>query len=126
MMVSANARTLLEDLRGRVDGIATAWVSRDGRVLSANLPAGPYAEPFAVMCATMFGAAAAGNAELQRGPPVRVVTEGDDSRTLIVRAGEKALLVVVVDRFVDFSAVLDQTMKFACTLTAESSPGASG
>jgi len=119
MMANANVRTVLEDLKSRIDGIATALVSRDGRVLSADLPEGVYADTFAVMCATMFGAAVAGNAELDRASPVRIVIEGDDSKSIIARAGGNGLLVAVIDRSVDLPRVLDLIMKFAAALTVE-------
>ncbi|MGA9839576.1 MAG: roadblock/LC7 domain-containing protein [Thermoplasmata archaeon] len=119
MMAIASVRAVLEDLKSRVDGIATALVSRDGRVLSADLPGGLYAETFAVMCATMFGAAAAGNAELHRAPPQRIVIEGEDSKAIIARTDGNALLVLVVDRSVDLPLVLDQIMKLTAVVMAE-------
>jgi len=119
MMANASAFPVLEDLKTRLDGIATALVSRDGRVLSADLPEGVYADTFAVMCATMFGAAVAGNTELDRASPVRIVIEGDDSKTIIVRTGGNGLLVAVIDPSVDLPRVLDQVTKFAAALTVE-------
>jgi len=119
MLANANVRTVLEDLKNRIDGIATAFVSRDGRVLSADLPEGVYADTFAVMCATMFGAAIAGNAELGRASPVRIVIESDDSKTVIVRTSGNGLLVAVIDRSVDLPRALDQVTKFAAALTVE-------
>jgi predicted regulator of Ras-like GTPase activity (Roadblock/LC7/MglB family) len=119
MMASANMRTMLEDLRSRIDGTATALISRDGRVLLACLPEGAYIETFGVMCATIFGAAAAANVELHRTPPVRIVIEGDDVRTLIVRTDGNALLVAVVNGSGYLPAVLEQMMRFVGVLTAE-------
>jgi predicted regulator of Ras-like GTPase activity (Roadblock/LC7/MglB family) len=118
MMATANVRTVLEDIKSRVNGIAVALVSHDGRLLSAHMPAGAYTETFAVMCATIFGAAAAGNAELRRAPPERVVVEGGDSKTIVARADGNALLVVVVDGSRDLPQVLDWIAKFAGVLEA--------
>ncbi len=113
MMATGNVGTVIKDLKQRIGGIATALVSRDGLVLYADVPAGVYTETFAIMCATILGAAATANTELNRSPPERIVIDGHDSKTIIVGSGKKALLVAVVDQSADTSKVLAEATKVA-------------
>ncbi|MCI4324658.1 MAG: roadblock/LC7 domain-containing protein [Thermoplasmata archaeon] len=104
---------VIKDLKTRIGGIAAALVSRDGLVLYADVPAGVYTETFAIMCATILGAAATANTELNRAPPEKIVIEGNDSKTIIVGSGKKALLVAVVDQSADATRVLAEVGKVA-------------
>ncbi len=112
-MATGNVGAVIKELKTRISGIATALVSRDGLVLYADVPAGVYTETFAIMCATILGAAATANTELNRSPPDRIVVEGTDSRTIIVGSGKKALLVAVVDQSADVDHVVDEATKVA-------------
>ena len=113
MMATGSVGAVIKDLKSRINGIATALVSRDGLVLYADVPAGVYTETFAIMCATILGAAATANTELNRSPPERIVIEGNDSKTIIVGSGKKALLVAVVDQSADANRVLAEVAKVA-------------
>lgn len=113
MMATGNVGAVIRDLKTRIGALATALVSRDGLVLYADVPAGVYTETFAIMCATILGAAATANTELNRSPPERIVIEGNDSKTIIVGSGKKALLVAVVDQSVDTTKVLAEVIKVA-------------
>ena len=117
-MATGNVGTVIKDLKTRIGGIATALVSRDGLVLYADVPAGVYTETFAIMCATILGAAATANTELNRAPPERIVVDGNDSKTIIVGSGKKALLVAVVDQTVDMTKILAEVVKVAELLKA--------
>jgi len=119
MMATANFSAAIEDLKRRIHGIATALVGRDGQVRFASVPDGTYAETFAIMCATMFGAAATANTELARGRAIRVVVEGDDSTTVIVGAGRWALLAVVVPNDGDLARVFAEVERFADLLRVD-------
>ncbi len=116
MMATGNVGAVIKDLKSRISGIATALVSRDGLVLYADVPAGVYTETFAIMCATILGAAATANTELNRSPPERIVVDGPDSKTIIVGSGKKALLVAVVDQTADVARVLAEVAKVADAL----------
>jgi uncharacterized protein len=122
MNVNASASDLVRDLKQRVGATATALVARDGAVLHADLPGGTYAETFAIMCATIFGAASTANTELARGVPDRVVIEGADSRTLIVRTGPGPLLVAVVDLGIEPVFALGELLKFASLVDTRPGP----
>ncbi|MFI5417703.1 MAG: roadblock/LC7 domain-containing protein [Candidatus Lutacidiplasmatales archaeon] len=112
-MATGNVGSVIKDLKGKINGVAAALVSRDGLVLYADVPAGVYTETFAIMCATILGAAATANTELNRSPPERIVIEGTDSKTIIVGSGKKALLVAVVDQSADAARTLGEVMKVA-------------
>ena len=113
MMATANAHAAIQDLKSRISGIAVALVSRDGQVLSAEVPAGTYAETFAIMCATVLGAAVAANRELNRAAPDRAVIRAGDATTLIVGAGRAAMLVAMVEPDADTDLVLREVTRFA-------------
>jgi predicted regulator of Ras-like GTPase activity (Roadblock/LC7/MglB family) len=113
MMATGNVGAVIKDLKTRIGGLATALVSRDGLVLYADVPSGVYTETFAIMCATILGAAATANTELNRAPPERIVIEGSDSKTVIVGSGKKALLVAVVDQSADEATVVSEATKVA-------------
>jgi predicted regulator of Ras-like GTPase activity (Roadblock/LC7/MglB family) len=117
-MATGNVGTVVKDLKTRIAGVAAALVSRDGLVLFADVPAGVYTETFAIMCATILGAAATANTELNRAPPERIIIEGNDSKTIIVGSGKKALLVAVVDKTADVAHVLEEVGKVAELLKA--------
>ena len=76
--------------------LATAVVSRDGSVLASDLPAGVSRETFSIMCATIHGAGMTVSTELRRGTPRRIVLESPEGRVVIMEAGRRALLVVVL------------------------------
>jgi len=113
MMASHTVGTVLQDLKGRLDGIAAALVARDGSVLYADLPVGVFAETFSVMCAAIVGAGVTAHGELRRAPPERIVVDGADSRTVIVCAGTGTILVVAVQLSMDLSKVFGEIGKFA-------------
>ena len=113
MMATGNVGAVIKDLKTRIGGIAAALVSRDGLVLYADVPAGVYTETFAIMCATILGAAEKDNTEMNLAPPEKIVIEGNDSKTVIVGSGKKALLVAVVDQSADANRVLAEVGKVA-------------
>jgi len=97
---------LVEGLRDRIRAVAVTLVSRDGVVLYASLPSGVPAETYGIMCATMYGAAAAANAELGRSPPERLVLHGGGATTIVVGCGPYALLVAAVEPSSELPAVI--------------------
>ncbi|HTT44915.1 MAG TPA: roadblock/LC7 domain-containing protein [Thermoplasmata archaeon] len=112
-MAARNVGALLGDLKNRIGAIATALVSRNGLVVHAEMPSGGHAETFAVMCATILGAAATARSEVGRTPPERIVVEGGGSQLIMVPAGRQALLVAAVDESTELRAVVDEVARFA-------------
>ena len=113
MMRTADARAALSDLRTRVAAEGAALIGRDGQVIAADLPGGAVAETAGIMAAAAFGAALAANAELGLGPPQHLVLEGDGSRSLILRVGDRALVLLLVGEERDLDRVLRESAKFA-------------
>lgn len=112
MMASTNAGAAISDLRKRVDGLAAALIARDGGVLAADLPDKVHAETFAIMCATVVGAAATANAEMHRSPPRETVIQGEQSTMILLGCGTRALLVVVVGPTAEPTAVVQVAHAF--------------
>jgi len=96
MFATAEASAMVRDLRSRLGADAVALVRRDGQLLAADLAKGGYAETFAVLAATLLGAASAATREAGGGLPDRVLFEGPDARGVVVRCGSTALLAVLL------------------------------
>jgi len=118
-MFTASPAAMIRDLRSRTHGLASALVARDGRVLYADLPPDVYAETFAIMWATVLGAAATASRELRRAPPERIVVGAEDSRTLILASGRDAFVVLVVGPSSDVDTVLPILRAFADLLRSD-------
>jgi uncharacterized protein len=119
MMQTSGVAALVHDLKVRLNAIATAFVSRDGSVLYADLPSGMFVETFAIMCATIVGAAATAAVELGRAAPDRVVIEGEDSVTVLIGSGRRALLVAVVERSAHLPGVFHEVADLANRLRVD-------
>jgi predicted regulator of Ras-like GTPase activity (Roadblock/LC7/MglB family) len=109
------ADELREMLKGlRQEGVrSSAVISRDGLVIASDLDAGSYVETFAIMCATLMGAAVTANMELKRGTPEKVTVESSDGKMLIMNAGRKAVVVSVLGGGSDEALVSREMSKIA-------------
>jgi predicted regulator of Ras-like GTPase activity (Roadblock/LC7/MglB family) len=96
--------------------IASAIISRDGLVIAADLPEGVSVDTFAIMCATLLGAASTANSELRVGTPTSVLVESEDSKMIAVGAGRKALIVTVLPSKGDASLAKKELLKLADTI----------
>ncbi len=103
----------LSGLKDCCGAVASAVVSRDGLVIAADVPPGTFVETFAIMCATIMGAAATSNNELQRANPEKIVIEGADTKTYILAAGRRALVVAVTDGIADDDRILRELKNIA-------------
>ena len=98
----------------RQEGVrSSAVISRDGLVIASDLDAGSYVETFAIMCATLMGAAVTANMELKRSSPEKVTVESSDGKMLIMNAGRKAVVVSVLEGGSDEDAVTKHMAKIA-------------
>ncbi len=79
---------------GEIDG--SAIVTRDGLLISSDLPRDIDAETFAAMSATMIGAAETAVGELKKGTVERVIAEGKEVKLITKGAGTSAVLVSMV------------------------------
>jgi uncharacterized protein len=81
-------------------------VTRDGSLEEAVGFRDIYAETFAAMCATMFGAGETANLELDREEPEYVFLKSNEGSILITGAGEEHILAVVSSKFIDPEGLL--------------------
>jgi predicted regulator of Ras-like GTPase activity (Roadblock/LC7/MglB family) len=106
----------LRSLRQSCGAIASAVISRDGLIIAADLPEGVSMETFAIMCATLIGAASTANSELRVGTPIHVTVESEDAKMVVVGAGRKALIVAVIGRKADANVALKKLDELAETI----------
>lgn len=106
----------LRGLRQSCGVIASAIISRDGLVIAADMPDGISVDTFAIMSATLLGAASTANSELRVGMPTSVVVESEDARLLIVGAGRKALVVAVLPKKADTALAVSKLTEIAETI----------
>lgn len=92
--------------------VAVAIVSDDGRMLHSALPSGVSAETFAVMSATIVGAAATVSSDLKQTPPDHIVIRGVDFTTILARFDPMSLLIIVVGASADPDQLLHQIDEF--------------
>ena len=94
MLTRDMVEPILQDIK-KLDGVdATAVVSRDGILVGAEIPPEVHGETFAIMSATMLGAAITANSELNKNMPTKVIVESDDGMTIVAGAGINSILVV--------------------------------
>ncbi len=103
---------MLDELK-REGARSSAVISRDGLVIAADLDSGGSGETFAIMCATLMGAAVTANLELKRGVPEKVTVESNDGKMLILNAGRKAVVVTVLSGGADESVIVRQMGRIA-------------
>jgi hypothetical protein len=94
MLTRDMVEPILHEIK-KLDGVdATAVVSRDGILVGAEIPPEVHGETFAIMSATMLGAAITANSELNKNMPSKVVVESDDGVCIVAGAGINSILVV--------------------------------
>lgn len=80
----------------RISGIkAIAVVTREGILIASDMPPDVHAEMFAAMAAVMLSAAETASVELNRAAPDRLIIETEESKLIIVSAGERTMLVTL-------------------------------
>lgn len=98
-MVNYNYK--ISEIKRQFKPIASAIIGRDGTLLAGDLPEGITAETFTIMCATMMGAAVTAHSELRIGSPKVIRITSDDNEVLLVGAGKKAMVVLVLPKGAD-------------------------
>ncbi len=115
MLADVRVYAPIPELKSRLDAIAVALVSEDGQMLQSALPTGVYADSFAVMCATIVGAAATVSSDLKRTPPDHIVIRGPDFTTILARYDRSRLLATVVGPGADVEKVVGLVDEFIVT-----------
>jgi hypothetical protein len=105
MLRSEKLGEILRELKKGGGIEASAVVSRDGILMASDIPDDVHGETFAIMSATMLGAAITANSELRKKLPDRIIVESGDGRTIVAGAGEKSLIVVSTRGSSDMSSV---------------------
>lgn len=91
-----------------IDGIeASAVVSRNGLLVSANMPNGQDAETIAALTATMMGAAETALSELNKGNISQIIVESDMVKVVCVDMGKRALLVLSMHSSTEIEGIRD-------------------
>jgi predicted regulator of Ras-like GTPase activity (Roadblock/LC7/MglB family) len=98
----------LKELRTNAAVKGSAVISKDGIVVAADLPAGVYLDTFAIMCATVLGAAITAHSELNLPSPKNVVITSEGDSTIILNAGKKTLIVVLIGKGSDIPKAIDE------------------
>ena len=88
---------VLADVRRAGGTRATAIVSREGILVTADMPPEVHAETFAAMAAIMLGAAETAALELNAATPDRLIVETDEGKLVVAGAGERMILVVLAE-----------------------------
>lgn len=101
----------MRDLRDGNPAVYWAVLARDGVVITRDLPDGVHSETFAIMCATMLGAAHTLKSEFPEGEVERIVLEAGKYRVMIMGIDLDALLAVVMPRNMDLSSLLVYVQK---------------
>ena len=112
-MSETELKPVLRDLRVSCGAIASAVISRDGLMIASDLPEGVSMETFAIMCATLLGAASTANSELHVGTPQSVIVESDGGRMILMGAGRKTLVVAVIGKRGDAKLALQKMESLA-------------
>jgi len=95
---------------------ACAIVSRDGLLMSSDMPDGIMGETFAAMSAIMLGAAETATTELDKGLPSRITVESQNGKLICMGAGSKALLVVMAKPDTGLGLILVEVEKIAAKI----------
>ena len=90
----------LRDLREGNASIYWAYMTRDGTVLAHDLPEGVHHDTFAIMCATILGAAHTMNSEFPEGDIERIVVEAGRYRVLVNGFDQDTLIALVLLPFI--------------------------
>lgn len=99
--MAASVLAPIEQLKTSLEAVAVAIVADDGRMLHSALPSGVSADSFAVMSATIVGAAATVSSDLRQTPPDHIVIRGNDFTMILARFDAESLLVTVVGASAD-------------------------
>jgi predicted regulator of Ras-like GTPase activity (Roadblock/LC7/MglB family) len=99
--MKAPALVPIEELQSSLEAVAVALVSDDGRMLQGALPSGVSDESFAVMSATIVGAAATVSSDLKQTPPDHIIIRGTAFTMIVARYDSGSLLVTVVGATTD-------------------------
>ena len=88
---------VLEDIHNTFNCKGIAFVARDGSTLASQLDQGVSMDTFAIMSATMLGAAATASREVGHTQLEKVVVNNSEGTVIVYPSGKRNLLVLVFD-----------------------------
>ncbi|MGM0404951.1 MAG: roadblock/LC7 domain-containing protein [Thermoplasmatota archaeon] len=101
----------IEDLENILDELAelgvygSAVVNKDGTPIASDLPEKVNTNTFSIMCATAMGAGRTANAEIGKKPLDKISIDSSEYSTVIVNAGRKMVLSVIVNSSLNFEDI---------------------
>lgn len=110
---------MLTSLRSDCKAMASAIICKDGSVVASDVPEDVSKETFGIMSATIMGASITAATEMKKDPPSKVVLESNDTKTVIMNASRKRILVVVVPLSTDSDLVVESSQVLLTALQKE-------
>ena len=98
---------------------AIAVVSRDGVIVTGDLPDGISKETFSIMCATIMGAGMTAANEIGRTPPAKVLMQSKDLQLIIVESGRRAMIVAALPAGSDAQTIMRELENLATAVASE-------
>ncbi len=101
----------IDDLENILDELAelgvygSAVMNKDGTSIASDLPGNVNNNTFSIMCATAMGAGRTANAELGKKPLDKISIDSSEYRIVIVNAGRKMVLSVIVNSSLNFKDI---------------------
>jgi len=112
-MLKERISGFIEELRG-IDGVkACALVSRDGIMIGKHFDTDLNEPWFAAMSATLLASAESAATIIRVKSPDSVTIHAEDAEILVMGAGEKLLVAVIVGKNADGTAVHQKTQAVA-------------
>ena len=112
-MLKEKISGFIEELR-RIDGVkACALVSRDGIMIGKHFDAELNEPWFAAMSATLLASAESAASIIKVKSPDSVTIHADDAAIIVMGAGEKLLVAVIVGKNADALVVHEKTQAVA-------------
>ncbi len=112
MVASEDVDGILKALN-RKGARGVAVLDKDGTHVASNLPGNINQNTFSIMCATVMGAAKTANSELDRKPLDKVTIDSEDRTIIMMNAGRKLVLAVIVSSKANLDRVVESVTKAA-------------
>ena len=103
-----NIEEMLKALKAK-GAIGSALISKDSTIISTDVSNEMNLEVFAIMMATMMGAAVTAYSELNKAPPRVIIAESEDSKIVLQNTEGKVFLAVILPKDKDEEEFLSKS-----------------
>jgi len=103
-----NVEKMLKDLRAR-GAAGSALIAKDSTIISADMPNEMNIETFAIMMATIVGAAHTAYSELKKAPPRTIIAESEDSKIMLRSSRGKTFITIIIPKDKDEEVFLKKS-----------------